>query len=716
MMARLAGLASRRPWRVVAVTAVFLVVAVIGGGSLTGSLAPGGFEDPNSEFVAARDQLEQAGGVAPAPALVALVSPQGDVTPAGLRAEVDRVAATIQADRDVARVVTAYNGGGEALISNDGRSSYMATYLTPVDEAAAADAVKRIDGALAGDPSVLLGGPAAVGHQVGDIVSADLARAEMIAFPIIFLLSLWVFRGLVAALLPSLMGVLVIMGGFLAVGLVNTATSISVYALNLVIGLSLGLAIDYSLLIISRYREEIAATGPGRDALLRTLRTAGRSVAFSAVTVAAALAGLMIFPQPFLFSMGLGGVMVALIAATAALVVLPAVLALLGTRVNALAPRRWRNQTETANQQATSGFWVVLSRWVMRRKATVAAVTTVGLLVVALPAAGINFTTIDARSLPTSVEARVVDDTLAADFPENHSTPVYVALEAPDTPSARAEVTAYAGRLAALPNAGVVPPPTPVGATAWRIDLYSDADPLSEAAQTLVRDVRATTAPFPAHTGGLTASFVDQKTSLAGRLPWAILLIAATTIVALFMMTGSVILPVKAVIMNLLTLGATLGILVWIFQDGRLEGLLGYESVGALDITSPIILGAIAFGLSTDYAVFLLSRIKECHDAGEDTTDAVAHGLQRTGRIVTAAALLFAVAIGAFVSSDILMIKQLGLGTALAVLIDATIIRALLVPSLMGLFGRWNWWAPAPLRRLHARIGFSESEPSPAAS
>lgn len=715
-MTGLAGLASRRPWRVIAITVVFLVVAVIGGGSLTGSLAPGGFEDPNAEFVAARDQLEQAGGAAPAPAVIALVAPEGDVTPAALQTEVERVAATIGADRDVARVVTAYNGGGDVLISNDGRSSYMATYLTPVDETAAADAVERIDGELAGEPSVILGGPAAVGHQVGDIVSADLARAELIAFPIIFLLSLWVFRGVVAALLPSLMGALVIMGGFLAVGLVNVATPMSVFALNLVIGLSLGLAIDYSLLIISRYREEIATSGPGREALLRTLKTAGRSVAFSAVTVAAALAGLMIFPQPFLFSMGMGGVLVALIAATAALVVLPAVLALLGTRINALAPKRWRSQTETADREATTGFWVVLSHWVMRRKATVAAVTTVGLLVLALPAAGINFTTVDARSLPTSVDARVVDDALAANFPENHSTPVYVAVEAPDTPSARAEVTAYAGRLAALPNAGVVPPPTPVGTNAWRIDLYSEAEPLSDAAQTLVRDVRSTPAPFPAQTGGLTASFVDQKTSLAGRLPWAILLIAATTIVALFIMTGSVILPIKAVIMNLLTLAATLGILVWIFQDGRLEWLLGYESVGALDITSPILLGAMAFGLSTDYAVFLLSRIKECHDAGEDTNDAVAHGLQRTGRIVTAAALLFAVAIGAFVTSDILMIKQLGLGTALAVLIDATIIRALLVPSLMGLFGRWNWWAPSPLRRLHARIGISESDPSPAAS
>ncbi len=717
MMAVLARFASRRPWRVVIVAVLFMAVAAVVGGSLTGSLAPGGFEDPGKEFVQARERLEDAGGAGPAPAVIALVDPGRAIASPGGRDAVERVATTIAADPDVAHVTTAFNGGGEMLVSTDGTRSYMAVYLRPVGETAAADAVERLSGALDGEEGVLLGGPAAVGHQIGDIVSADLARAELIAFPIIFLLSLWVFRGVVAALLPSLMGVLVILGGFFAVGAMNAVTPLSVYALNLVIGLSLGLAIDYSLLIVSRYREEIAASGPGVEALTRTLRTAGRSVVFSAVTVAAALAGLMIFPQPFLFSMGLGGVMVALIAAIAAVVVLPAVLALLGTRVNALAPRRWRAQTAAADRELTSGFWVVLSRAVMRRPAIVAAVTAVALVVVALPAFGIQFTSIDARSLPTQVDARVVDDTIAVDFPENRANPIFLTVEAPaDDPATQTALARYAATLSDLPGAAIVAPPVAVGGDVWRIDLYTDADPLSGDAQALVEAVRAGDAPFPVLVGGLTASFVDQQESIAAHLPWAVLVISLTTIIALFLMTGSVVLPIKAVIMNLLTLGATLGILVWIFQDGRLEGLLGYQSVGALDITSPLLLGAMAFGLSTDYAVFLLARIKEEHDAGRDTPDAVAVGLQRTGRIVTAAALLFAVAIGAFVSSDILMIKQLGLGTALAVLIDATIIRALLVPSLMGLFGRWNWWAPRPLRRLHRRIGFSESDPAPAAS
>ena len=434
---------------------------------------------------------------------------------------------------------------------------------------------------------------------------------------------------------------------------------------------------------------------------------------FSAITVAAALAGLMVFPQRFLFSMGLAGVMVALIAAAIALLVLPAVLALLGTRINKGAPRFLKRGSEEADQPVTSGFWYRLSNAVMRRPAIVAATTSIVLVVVALPAFGITFTSVDASVLPTSASARQVSDTIDRDFTGDRSEPIYLAIDAPDTPEAQAELTAYAQRLSALPNAAGVTPPAPVGGGTWRIDVFADASSLEGSSQDLVAAVRDTPAPFPTQVGGLSASFVDQKESIAAHLPWAIAVIAITTIVALFLMTGSVILPIKAVLMNVLTLGATLGLLVWIFQDGRLEGLLSYDSSGALDLTQPILLGAMAFGLSTDYAVFLLSRIKEAHDAGLDTKEAVAIGLQRTGRIVTAAALLFAVAIGAFATSEITLIKQLGVGTALAVLIDATIIRALLVPSLMALLGDWNWWAPRPLRRIHERFGFSEAGPRP---
>ena len=713
-MSRLAALVSRRPWRVIAIAVAFLAVAVIVGGPLTSNLTSSGFEDPDAEFVAARDHLQQASGVNPNPGVIALVSPGTDVRSGAGRADVEKAAATIASDEDVAQVVTAYNGGGAALVSDDGTKSYVAVFLKPVGDDAAEDAVVRIRDSLEGQPDVKLGGAVAVGEEVGDIIGEDLAKAEMLAFPLIFLLSLWVFRGVIAALLPSLMGGVVIFGSFLAIGLFNEAMTLSIYALNLAIGLSLGLAIDYSLLIISRYREELAARGPGREAIAATLRTAGKSVLFSAVTVAAALAGLMVFPQRFLFSMGIAGVLVALIAATIALVVLPAVLALLGTRINSLAPKAWRRRSEHADEQLTAGFWYRLSRGVMRRPGPVAAVTTIVLVILALPAFGINFTSVDANVLPTSASARQVSDTIANEFPEDRSQPNFLAVSAPDTPEARTALAAYADDLRALPGAAAVTDPAVAGPDTWRIDVFAAEGGLSEGAQALVGDIRATPEPFPTDVGGLAASFVDQKHSLGEHLHWAILLIATTTIIALFIMTGSVILPIKAVVMNLLTLGATLGILVFIFQDGRLEGLLDYDSVGALDLTQPILLGAMAFGLSTDYAVFLLSRIKEAHDAGADTKDAVALGLQRTGRIVTAAALLFAIAIGAFATSQITLIKELGVGTALAVLIDATIIRALLVPSLMGLFGKWNWWAPRPLRRLHQRIGFSEGErPAP---
>jgi uncharacterized membrane protein YdfJ with MMPL/SSD domain len=719
-MSRLAALATRRPWRVLAVTIAFMLVAVVVGGSLTKNLSATGFEDPSAEFVHARDTLQDATGASPAPGLIALVTPGGPVDSSAGRAKVAEVAKTITDDPDVSSVVTAFNGGGTDLVSTDGRSTYIATFFGPIPDDQAQDAAKRLEDQFAGDATVKLGGAAVVGHQAGTIIGEDLAKAEMLAFPIIFLLSLWVFRGVVAALLPSVMGALVIFGGFLAIGLVNEATSLSVYALNLAIGLSLGLAIDYSLLIVSRYREEMAAAGgSGREALERTLRTAGKSVLFSAVTVAAALAGLMIFPQRFLFSMGLAGVMVAFIAAAVALLVLPAVLALLGMRVNALAPKAWRRHSEDADKPITSGFWYRLSNAVMRRPGPVAAVTAVVLIIVALPALGIKFTSVDAGVLPTSASARQVSDALASNFSSDLSTQTYIAVTAPDSPQAKAAVAEYAGRVARVANVNLVTPPQYVGEDTWRIDAYSSVESFSSEGQQVVRDIRATGTPYPALVGGLPASFVDQKASIGAHLPYAILLIAFTTIVALFIMTGSVVLPVKAVIMNLLTLGSVLGILVWVFQDGRFEGLLNYDSVGALDLTQPILLGAMAFGLSTDYAVFLLSRIKEAHDAGAGTKDAVAIGLQRTGRIVTAAALLFAIAIGAFATSRVTLIKELGVGTALAVLIDATIIRALLVPSLMALLGQWNWWAPSWLRRIHQRIGFDESDggeagPSPA--
>jgi uncharacterized membrane protein YdfJ with MMPL/SSD domain len=437
-------------------------------------------------------------------------------------------------------------------------------------------------------------------------------------------------------------------------------------------------------------------------AMRRTMATAGRTVLFSSLTVAGALAGLLVFPQRFLYSMGLGGSLVALIAASIALIVLPAVLGLLGSRVNALAPRFLQRSAERDARPAQHGFWYRLSRLVMRVPGRIAAASAALLIALGIPFFGIEFTSVDARVLPESASARQVDDALRDDFPPFRTTPIQLAVsgDAGDAQRVAREAERVQGVAA-------VSPPTNLGGGVSVVEAVSSTGPLTQQSQDLVERLRDI--PGDVLVTGSSAHFVDLQDSLVDHLPLVLLIVAAATIVILFLMTGSIVLPIKQLVMNALGLTATFGILVMIFQDGRFEGLLDYTSQGALEPTQLLLLFAVVFGLSTDYGVFLLSRIKEARDSGAPNPEAVAMGLERTGRIVTAAALLFSIAIGAFVTSEVVFIKQLGLGTAIAVLIDATIIRALLVPSLMEMLGRWNWWAPRPLRRLHARIGLSEA-------
>jgi uncharacterized membrane protein YdfJ with MMPL/SSD domain len=556
-----------------------------------------------------------------------------------------------------------------------------------------------------------VGGPALAQEQVNKQVEKDLQMAEMLAFPLLFLLSLLFFRSLVASLLPLMIGGLAIVGTFLLLRLASELTSVSIFALNLTTGLGLGLAIDYSLFVVSRYREEIAKDGPGLEAMRRTMATAGRTVFFSSLTVAAAVASLIIFPQRFLYSMGLGGSLVALLAATVALTVLPAVLTLLGTRVNSLSPSFLQRRAESDARPADSGFWYRLSRFVMRRPVPVATISAAVLLVAGIPFLGMKFTSVDAQILPESATARQVDDAMRADFPPFRDTPIQVAVEG-GGPRAAAQVRAEVSR---VPGVAAALPPRPLRNRVTLVQAIASNPFISQQAKDTVKGIRDL--PEPAGTqvlvSGGSADFLDFQSSLKQHLPIAVAIIVISTLIILFLMTGSVVLPVKALLMNLLNLSAVLGILVLIFQDGRLQGFLSYTSQGALEQTMPILLAAVVFGLATDYAVFLLSRIKEARDRGASDAESVAIGLERTGRIVTAAALLFAVAVGAFATSQIIFIKEWGLGVAFAVLIDASIIRALLVPSLMELLGRWNWWAPRPLRRLHDRLGFGEDGVAP---
>jgi RND superfamily putative drug exporter len=513
----------------------------------------------------------------------------------------------------------------------------------------------------------------------------------------------------VASLLPPLLGGLAIVVTLFVLRIVASFVDVSVFALNFTTGLGLGLAIDYSLFMVSRYREESAKHGYGAEALTRTLQTAGRTVLFSSLTIAAAVASLMVFPQSFLYSMGIAGAIVAVTAATLALTVLPAILTVLGPRVNALAPKRLQRAAEREARPAEHGFWYRLSHLVMRRPAQVAVASAALLIALGISFTHIKFIQTDARVLPSTESARQVDTALKSQFPPNRTSPLEVVVGAPASSALARQLGA---RIGSLPDVSAIAT-QPAGPHNALIAVAPIHAPLSSQTEQLVRNVRALKAPVYVGVAGETASFLDLEHSLATHLPLVLAVVIGATLLVLFLFTGSVLLPVKAVLMNFLTLSAMFGILVLIFQDGHLQGLLSFHSEGALDATQPIFLFAVAFGLATDYGVFLLSRIKEAREAGASDAEAVAVGLERTGRIVTAAALLFAVAIGAFATSQLVFIKELGIGAALAVLIDASIIRALLVPALMRLLGPANWWAPKPLRRLHNRIGLQEGVPAP---
>jgi uncharacterized membrane protein YdfJ with MMPL/SSD domain len=703
MFAALTSLASRRPKRVVAFALLVSVVAAVGGASVADRLDPYAAEDPDTESVRADALLERA-GVGGGVDVVALVdTPRGAGSRAG-RARVREVARQLRADPDVGRVVT-FEQAGRGLVARDGRSTYVASTLRAgVDEN---DAGERLIDRLGDEPGLKLGGFAVASPQVNEQVSEDLARAELLAFPLLFVLSFLFFRSVVAAALPLLVGGMAIVLTMFGLRLGSELGSISVFALNVTTGLGLGLAIDYSLFMVSRYREELAKVGPGTEAIRRTLATAGRTVLFSSLTVAAAMGSLLLFPQRFLYSMGIGGMMVAALAGGVALLVLPAVLAALGPRVNALAPRRLQRAAEADARPAQSGFWYRLSHAIMRRPGRIATSAAVLLIALGIPFLGIKLTAVDASVLPESSGARQVDDALKRDFDVRRTTPVTLVARTAPGPA----LDRYLDDVRALPGVLEVAPPRRAGELTL-VDAVPRDPAMSDAGQETVGDIRGLDPAFEVLSRGQTANLVDLKQSLVDHLPGALAVLAGTTMLVLFLMTGSVLLPIKALLMNLLTMSATFGILVLVFQDGRLEGLLDYTSQGALEATQPIFLFAVAFGLSTDYGVFLLSRIKEARDAGTPNDEAVAVGLERTGRIVTAAALLFSVAVGAFATSQIVFIKELGVGTAVAVLIDATIIRALLVPSLMKLLGDWNWWAPRPLARLHARFGLRESAPA----
>jgi len=669
---------SARPRRTLLAVLCFVLVAGIFGGPVAGALnSSGGFVAPGAESEVAYERLQAATGTESDAGIVLLVDRP---SPARLQA----VAEDLQQLPQVARTEV----GGQA----DGRGIVQGTLRAAADDEEAAEGALDL---FAGRQDVTVGGPAVAGLQVAEAVKGDLARAELIALPALLLLSLLFFRGR-ATLMPLAVGVTTVLGTFLVLAGINQVYGLNVFALNLVIGLGLGLAIDYTLFLVTRFREELAARGAGPEAIGATMSSAGRTVAFSAATVACALITLTLFPQDFLKSMGVAGATVAIVAAVAALVVSPALFALWGARL----------ARPTPPDSAGEDRWHRLAHAVMRRPVAVATVTAAGMLAFAAPALTTNWTPIDASAIPRDQSSRTVADALARAAGDAPKAPVVVAIAAPA--SAGADVDAFAGRVSQISGIERVAEPRRLDARTWQLDVTAAGDPAGPAAQDVVRGIRDVPAPFDVRVGGDAAEFVDQQAAIGSRLAPALVLLCGLTLLVLWLMTGSVVLPVKAVVMNALTVGAALAPLTLIYQGGHLTGLLGYTPNGGVEPSDFLVTAAIVFALSTDYGVFLLGRIKEERDRGLPDREAVATGLARTGRVVTAAAILLAVAIGAFSTSSVSFIQQIGVATAAGVLIDAFVVRTLLVPSLMALLGRWNWWSPPAVRRLHDRLGIRE--------
>lgn len=720
-MSKLADLAVTRSRRILIASGIVFLLAAAVGAPVVSILKSenSDFQDPASQNQQVPKAIEHATGQTATYGVVALVPSAGDARADVAAQRVSaRVATLLSAQAGFQRVLDYPATHLPELVSSDGRLSLVLAAFANREDST--HAVEHVRAQVAGS-GVRFGGNDVAFDEINKTTSTDLQRAEMFAFPILLLLSFWVFRGLVAAALPLLVGGFAIVLTFILLRLIDQFAGVSVFAVNLVTGMGLGLGIDYSLFVLSRYREELAGGAGTREAIVRTLQTAGRTVLYSSLTVAGALASMLVFPIRFLYSMGIGGSIVALSAGAVSLIVLPAVLVALGPRIDALSPARLQRSAARTVQASEQGAWYRFARGVMRRPGLVALATAALLLLAAVPALRLELTPADAHVLPASSEARQVAETLTHSFPVDASQTITIVARSAGTPPARTGVASASDSAVTAPVAAIAAQarriagaqaseglPRYLGRGVWEIELQPRGTDGSPANQALVERLR-TIGPAPALlVGGATAWFVDQKAAISAHLPLALAILAAVTGGFLFLMTGSLILPFMALLMNLLTVAVGAGLLVLIFQDGHLDGLFGFTPIGGLEESNLVLLFILAFALSTDYGVFLFGRIKEAHDSGLATRDAVAYGLERTGRLVTAAALLFCVALGAFTTSHIFFVKQLGVGVPLAVAIDATFVRALLVPALMGRLGDLTWWAPRPLRRLHRRFGLSE--------
>ncbi|WP_406340720.1 MMPL family transporter [Streptomyces sp. NBC_00648] len=727
MLDKLAALVTVRRKLVLVLSLLFCVVAGGLGASVTTKLSAGGFAVPGAESTRATETLSTRFGTGE-PNLVLLVKAPDGVDDRDTVRKGEELTGRLAAEPGVQEAVSYWSLGKAPSLRGEHADSALVLAHIKGDEDQVGRYLEKIrpryeDGFRG--LTVEFGGRAEVDRELNEQIQKDLVLAEALVLPLTLILLVLVFRGVVAALLPLALGVVAIIGTFAVLRLLTEVTDVSVFAMNLTTGLGLGLGIDYSLFVVSRYREELAAGATVSDAIATSLRTAGRTVLYSAVTVALSLSALLLFPMYFLRSFAYAGIAVVAFAALSALVLLPALLAVLGTRVN-----KW-SWTRPRSEPAGSGPWSRLAAFVIRRPVPMATGAIAVLLLLGSPFPGIRLNLADERTLPVGAEAHRVNTVLLHDYSAREMDPLLVVADGSGAPRGRtADIDAYARRLSALDHVSRVDALTGsytdgrliAPATAFHrryaaengtwLSVVPTAGPYSDEGQALVRDIRTAKAPFDVRTAGTAPAFRDTLDALTDRMPYCLLLIAVTTFILLFLLTGSVVMPVKAIVLNLLSLTATFGAVVWVFQEGHLRWLTGdFTVTGGIVATTPIMVFCLAFGLSMDYEVFLLSRIKEEYDATGDTARSVVRGLERTGGIVTAAAALIALVFLSFLTSGITHMKLLGLGLALAVVVDATLVRGVLLPAFMRLAGRFNWWAPGPLARLHRRIGLKEGGP-----
>ena len=676
----------------------FFIVALIGLGVLAGLAVPrlsgGGYSNPNSDSAKAAKYVINTFHVKD-PAVVLEVKSSTSITDPIVIASATALEKSVAAEKGVEKTLSYWSAGGApTLASKDQKAAYLFVYSTENDPINAKSLGKLIATKYEGNFQnlrVYVNGVAAFNSALSDKISKDLALAEGISVPLIFILLLFVFGGLIASATPLIVGVSAIIGSLAIIYLVSLVTGVSIFALNLITGMGLGLGIDYALLMVNRFREELHHGADVESAIVNTVKTAGKTVFYSGITVIITLASLTFFPLMFLKSFGYAGMAVVATAIAAALIPFPAILALIGHRIDKFVVRK------SAITPKSDGRWAQTARFVMRRPVAVVILSLTVLAVIASPIRNIVFSQADARVMPASSPLAIANAMATKDFPGQEGNPIEFII--PNTVTVNAKVAEYEAKIATLKGIVRVTEPQGVGMTV-RFSAVHSMQPRSNEAQALIKAIRAIPAPAGTLVGGVAADYTDTQDGIAKTLPWAFGWIAIGVLILLFLFTGSVILPIKAVILNVISLAAMMGALTWIFIDGHMTWLVGsFTNTHTIDTSMVILISVVTFGLSMDYEVFLLSRIKEEHELGMGNEDAVATGLQRSARIITAAALLLAIAFAAFLTSGVTNIKSLGFGVAFAVIVDATIVRGLLVPALMRLFGERNWWAPEWMKR-----------------